>query len=83
MATCSVGLILPANDVQQLAHSANHGEILIQIAIMNAIAIVAAATSCTVDLTGYSARDINNVMNLGRGCGYEVSFSGVTLTIRW
>jgi hypothetical protein len=85
MATTSNGLYPPANDMNVLTRLVNTGNVPIQVAISGAIAtqMLLGVFTCTQDLASYSSDIRNEAMNALNGLGYQVSYSGHTLTLKW
>ena len=87
MATNSVGIFIPAATAHELSTMTDesHTDIPLQILIMAAIgvAMTAGLYTATADMTGYDPIQVQSLMNVLRGLGYGVSYSGVTLTLTW
>lgn len=85
MATTSVGLYPPANDVNVITRLVNTGNVPIQVVISGAIstAMLLGLSTCTQSLSAYSSDARNEAMQALNGLGYQVSYSGATLTLKW
>lgn len=86
MALSSVGLFIPANDLNQITRIVKTtNEVPVAVAIWQAMGTAALAnlSTCTVDVGGYSEVWVRDVMNILEGLGYQISYSGHTVTIKW
>lgn len=85
MAVLIPGLYPEAQTARSLASLKGGGDIPIQIAVNSAIntAINSGLFSCTASMSGYSAAQIQDNMNLLSQMGYTVSLSSTTLTLTW
>ena len=85
MSMSAVSMFVPAEKINEVSRIGDVNYITLQIIILAAIAtaVIGALTSCTVDTSGIQADWMQNIMQMLRALGYEISYTGHTLTIRW
>lgn len=85
MATTANYLFPAAQNAREIASTYSTGDIPIQIAINAVIttAITAGLFTTTIDLSSYSADQIQTQMLILEGLGYTVDYSVSTLTLNW
>lgn len=85
MATSAPYFYPQAQFARSMASSPAGGDVPLQIAIQAVIetAIAAGLFTTTISLSAYTPLQIQAQMEILRGLGYTVSYSGSTLTISW
>ena len=87
MAMTGVGLVVPANIMHEMAciNDTTASDIPMQGVVMGLVfaAVAAGLFTVTADLASYSEIQRQWLMNALNSCGYTVSYSGHTLTLKW
>jgi hypothetical protein len=85
MALTCPGILSQSQIARMYSSTPTATNIVIELAIDNAInvAIGNGLFTCTYSVSGKSAIDIQNSMNMLKQLGYTATLSGTTLTISW